>query len=1339
METESYTGVPLRDAKGFDAFATEIGDTEWSPWNSASLLDNSRQAVRFLHARGALKGEALPSDDAPLADHHEWLLAVRPRSSDYLGFLDHLKGLYATGAEIPEPLAAIVTTHVTADEAEHPSPATNEPLLLPLPANEQQRKILELAATSAGVAVQGPPGTGKSHTIANLISHYVAHGKRVLVVSEKEQALRVLSEKIPEEIRGLTVSVLGADKDSLRQLESSVREITSRAGSIGIEEREEIRRIVEQREENRLHAAAAANQIMLSQSREATPFPVPHLQQTLTPVKAAEWVRQHESEYGYIPDRVSPETACPLTAHEYKSMCHALQNAPWGRLEQASGELPDLTLVPTPEERIKANYDIHHHHQVIEQHAEWIKDWSQIDAMTPEEVFAIAEFWHHEHELQKKAEGTALERELRAQMADPMFRPLWETFLTQLRAEQQTILSLRTRTAAHVITLPETLAPNYGQVLAKAVATLREKGKLGRFNTEAKTVLSECSIDGYPPTTPETAQLCLDEWTLRLHRQMLRTRWANQMGPLGVSPLVGQRPEDIVNQKLANLEELFAMGERWRAAAEGLLNLGLVVNPRPGIEAASHNETLANLAYARKLIADRQNALNSAFALLERESTPNTPLAHHWTALKESFHAIPTRDTQGQIVDPYAEAFERIQQLRDAANAARRTINSWTRLHAATPIWATQLRETPHDAPAGEHLLEAWTHAQLRTLLTTVAHEESPQQAADEYHRLQEEGRKLTLRLVELKAWTALSDSLTQPQRAALAAYVQAVKQFGKTGGKYAARRKANLRDSLAECQTAVPVWIMTTNRALQQLRPDSEPAYDILIVDEASQIGISGIPLLGLAKKAIIVGDDKQTSPENVGNNLQTLFDTMERHLSNIKLYETLFDPNNSLYDVAVSKFPNTVMLTEHFRCLPEIISFSSRIAYDGNIQPLRDRKPTPDWKPLGAIKVLDGYRTGDKNPAEITVVTDLIARMMNDPSYNGMTIGVISLLSGGNQSRSITEAILRHPNIDNSEWLDERKGWVGEAAGFQGDERDIIIITTVVAPGSDQHVDSRVRVGAASKNADLRRINVAASRAKNQMWIVHTLDPEDFPSTDYRADLIRHCRDTSPLDLADPYANAPNPLEHAESDFEERVIKQLQEHGYKQIISQYKVGAANRSYRIDIVVEGPHSRLAIECDGEQWHGPDQWHADFARQQVLERAGWTFQRIRGSDFYRNPDEAMKPVYQQLDSMGIPPRKRLARSPSRQCPPSQRNTRQRDRQQQITLTHADTAKRASRAEGAPKCLGTRRQPPRQPPNPSNPTPLPSNPKPTPTKTSPHNSKPSHAHQRHHPRRRHPQS
>ncbi|MGH3779492.1 MAG: AAA domain-containing protein [Pseudonocardiaceae bacterium] len=94
--------------------------------------------------------------------------------------------------------------------------------MFPLPANTEQARVMELLRTETGVVVQGPPGTGKTHTIANLVSALLARRQRVLVTSQKDQALRVLRTKIPQELRNLCVLLVGGSKDAAVELEKGL-------------------------------------------------------------------------------------------------------------------------------------------------------------------------------------------------------------------------------------------------------------------------------------------------------------------------------------------------------------------------------------------------------------------------------------------------------------------------------------------------------------------------------------------------------------------------------------------------------------------------------------------------------------------------------------------------------------------------------------------------------------------------------------------------------------------------------------------------------------------------------------------------------------------------------------------------------------------------------------------------------------------------------------------------------------------------------------------------------------------------------------------------------------
>lgn len=95
---------------------------------------------------------------------------------------------------------------------------------------------------------------------------------------------------------------------------------------------------------------------------------------------------------------------------------------------------------------------------------------------------------------------------------------------------------------------------------------------------------------------------------------------------------------------------------------------------------------------------------------------------------------------------------------------------------------------------------------------------------------------------------------------------------------------------------------------------------------------------------------------------------------------------------------------------------------------------------------------------------------------------------------------------------------------------------------------------------------------------------------------------------------------------------MKRLNAAGYR-VTPHWRIG----TFRIDLVVEGDGKRLAIECDGDRYQPLEKLPEDMDRQSVLERMGWIFTRIRGSEFLRNPTRAMKPVFEKLEALEIPP------------------------------------------------------------------------------------------------------
>jgi very-short-patch-repair endonuclease len=177
---------------------------------------------------------------------------------------------------------------------------------------------------------------------------------------------------------------------------------------------------------------------------------------------------------------------------------------------------------------------------------------------------------------------------------------------------------------------------------------------------------------------------------------------------------------------------------------------------------------------------------------------------------------------------------------------------------------------------------------------------------------------------------------------------------------------------------------------------------------------------------------------------------------------------------------------------------------------------------------------------------------------------------------------------------------------------------------------VDTAERGSLSLRDQELfkQRFNVAASRARDQMWIIHSLRPHnDLKADDLRRQLIEHAEDPARLMRA-----LEEKEKRTQSNFEREVMKRLAAANYR-VTPHWKIG----TFRIDLVVEGDGKRLAIECDGDRYHSLEKLPEDMDRQSVLERMGWIFTRIRSSEFLRNPARAMKPVFEKLETLEIPP------------------------------------------------------------------------------------------------------
>lgn len=592
--------------------------------------------------------------------------------------------------------------------------------------------------------------------------------------------------------------------------------------------------------------------------------------------------------------------------------------------------------------------------------------------------------------------------------------------------------------------------------------------------------------------------------------------------------------------------------------------------------------------------------------------------------LQEIYNAISTRNTEA-----YRESLGKLSSVYDKYNVWFKRTGYLKRLTPYAPDWAEAIRQ--HDGIHGNavvpsNVMEAWKWRQLSMLIEEITSTPLSKYQA-ESKRLSEAYREITEKYAEKSGWyqLLLRTEADLDLQQALQGWRAVVKKIGKGTGKRAPALKAEARKLMTKCQNAVPAWIMPIHKAMESLDP-SKNTFDIVIIDEASQSDISSLAILYMGKKLIVVGDDKQVSPMAVGIDAEKMDNLRKMYLSEDIPNNMIYDAQTSIYDIAMTTY-HPLMLKEHFRCVPEIIGYSNWLSYNGEILPLRSANNSNLLPALVNYRVNDGKRSDRQklNENEAKSIVALMKACMEQPEYKGKTFGVISLL-GADQAKYIEKLISQDDKIQATD-IEERRILCGDSSNFQGDERDVIFLSMVDCP-SDPATSLSLQ-GFGVQDSTRKRYNVAASRARDQLWVVHSLDYNvNLKAGDIRRGLIEYA-----INPGNVNAQKAAVTTLADSEFEIQVAMNLKARGYH-IVQQWEVGA----YRIDMVAVYGDKKIAIECDGDRYHSsPAQVRNDMERQTILERIGWRFIRIRGSEYFRNPEKTMERVVGELQVLDIQP------------------------------------------------------------------------------------------------------
>jgi superfamily I DNA and/or RNA helicase/transcription elongation GreA/GreB family factor/very-short-patch-repair endonuclease len=445
---------------------------------------------------------------------------------------------------------------------------------------------------------------------------------------------------------------------------------------------------------------------------------------------------------------------------------------------------------------------------------------------------------------------------------------------------------------------------------------------------------------------------------------------------------------------------------------------------------------------------------------------------------------------------------------------------------------------------------------------------------------------------------------------------------------------------------------ILTSPDVASNLFKGMNGYFDIVMFDEASQLRLEdNLPAILKGKQIVIAGDEHQMPPSNY---FSKVFDGMVEDEEDLEEEtEFVIDRDDilmsceSLLDFGSELNFQKKHLDFHYRSRhPFLIDFSNYAFYNQRLKPLPNNF---EYLPIKYVQV-NGTFSEHTNEAEADMVLSIIEKNINRlPNGEYPTVGVATF--NIMQRNLIKSKILERQKFSKYnefnakiQELEENGMFIKNLENIQGDERDVIILSTTYGIGKDGKFAQRF--GPINHSKGYKLLNVIITRAKFKVYVCSSIPEQVFMN--YKEYLTTEGSNNKRavfyayLAYSKAVSEANNDLrlsvlttlsentsksagfdafkgQDLESPFEEEVYQSLADHfGTDKLIPQMQFGG----FRIDIVYNSQVSgvpKIAIECDGAKYHSSREAYLyDTHRQKILESHDFVFHRIWSTNWWRN-------------------------------------------------------------------------------------------------------------------------
>jgi len=1063
-------------------------------------------------------------------------------------------------------------------------------LFTPLPADSSQLVAVLASAEKRDFVLDGPPGTGKSQTIANIITHNLALGRRVLFVAEKRAALEVVQRRLAD--KGLAPFCL--ELHSAKATKSAVLK--------------------------QLDSAWTTRDSLTSEGWEREAAETRRLRDELNAVVAllhrpdpSGWTI-HRAIGRAVRDATmaTPKfTFSPVTVHSTDDLVRLGDIARrLGIARKAVAGLPPALDKVT--------------------RCQWSNAWQE--DVTGCATTLLAALDSAEAAQESFLTATRL----------PLSQSPSRESLRAMISFGQTCLSA----------FGEDLRFAFAPEIADRVATLRSAMALIRRYQQEEAALSAVYAPEAPRRIDvDATQKAWAEASTRFwfFSTLARRKVARALARAGGTTQQVNPEADLPRLKAMSdlLTQIDVLGEQvsgipgWAGLGTEIerLEATLDLAERLRTEVAAHADSPDALSDLRKataqLVVDANDMLVSGGVIagvVER-------LRRALVELEEV--ADKFSDLAGI---PEATDFANLRQCAAAvAGNARRLHDwaSWRRVRdealQAELLPLVEALETAAVQP--DNLLEVFETAYARWFAFTRIDQEP---LLTQFVAGEQDDRINRFRVLEDK----MGELASRHVRAKLCGLIPDKNEVGKKDGYSTLKHQLQLkrpsmpvRKLAAEMGDAftrlAPCMLMSPLSIAQYLPPD-QALFDLVIFDEASQITPwDAIGAMARGKQVIIAGDPRQMPPSN----------DFARGPGTATVDEDTAPDMESILDECLAAGVPPHSLDWHYRSRHEsLISFSNTRYYQSKLVTF----PSPEVRPSAVRwqRVPGVYTSGARiNAIEAQAIADEAVRRLRDPGFvdekgEPLSLGIITM--NVEQMKLIEDLLDRarrsHPEIEPHFDAECRLEpvCIRNLETVQGDERDVILFGTNFGPTEPGGRTMSMSFGKLNASGGWRRLNVAVTRARREMTVFTSFDPGMIDLTRTSAEGVRDLKtfiefaDRGPRALAETSRGS---LGGADSPFEEAVTDALRRRGWT-VVPQVGVS----KFRIDLGIVHPDRPgdylLGVECDGATYHSAATARdRDKVRAAILEGLGWKLLRTWSTDWWIDKEGAADRLHAQIEAL----------------------------------------------------------------------------------------------------------